>query len=49
MKRTMLNLDDDQYEWLRREAYLRNKSMSEILREIIEAAMKEKSDVQKDQ
>lgn len=40
MRRTSLNLEEIHYEWLRKEAYVRKQSMSEVVRDVIEHAMK---------
>jgi len=40
-QRYNLNLSEKQYEWLRRKAFEERRAMSEIIREMVDKAMKE--------
>lgn len=40
-QRYNLNLTDEQYEWLRQKAFDERRAMSEIIREMVDKAMKE--------
>ena len=37
MKRTNITFDDDTYEYLKRQSYLKRKSMAAILRDMVRA------------
>lgn len=42
LQRIQVQVTDEQYAWLKKQAYKLGKSMAEIVRDVVEAARKEK-------